>query len=338
MVGNVIKLCSLISDVHIVPVTTSSVTVTTSSVTVTTSSVTVTMSSVTVAMSSVTAAKSSVTITTVKVSFMTASGTNDKVYSIITIARVKLIQVLIIKKTKTMKAIEKMKKACLACRLVIGVVLLTIAIIPKTVIKKVIAVLNMKKLLKIGNFINKALFIVRSMTGNAWFPAPPVSLATVSTDIGNLVTAQTIALSRAKGTAQDRNDKKAIVLADLHQLLAYVQNVANLNPKNAETIIESSGFDFKLEAPHLKQAIAVKPKKGESGTMIATVKKIDGTMASLWQTSADGGRTWVSLDPTAKGRIEITGLTPGSTLMVKHLPVLRKGKGTWLISAAVVVV
>jgi hypothetical protein len=269
---------------------------------------------------------------------MTASGTNDKVYSIITIARVKLIQVLIIKKTKTMKAIEKMKKACLAYRLVLGIVLLTIAIIPKTVIKRVIAVLNMKKLAKIGAFINKALFIMRSMTGNAWFPSPPISLATVNADIGALETAETAALSKLKGAAQDRNDKKAIVLADLRQLMAYVQSVANLNPKNAETIIAGSGFDIKLEGVRTKPPIAVKPKKGESGTMIATVKKIDGTVSSLWQMSADGGRTWVSLDPTAKGRIEITGLTPGSTLMVKHLPVLRKGKGTWLISAAVVVV
>jgi hypothetical protein len=72
--------------------------------------------------------------------------------------------------------------------------------------------------------------------------------------------------------------------------------------------------------------------------MVAAVKKVDGTVANLWLMSTDRGKTWVSLDPTSKGRIEISGLTPGSTLMVKHLPVLRTGKGTWLISAAVVVV
>ncbi len=52
-----------------------------------------------------------------------------------------------------MKAIMKMKKACVACGLVFGIVLLTIAIIPKVVIKRVIAVLNMKKLKKVGAFV-----------------------------------------------------------------------------------------------------------------------------------------------------------------------------------------
>ncbi len=236
-----------------------------------------------------------------------------------------------------MKAIMKMKKACLACGLVFGIVLLTIAIIPKVVIKRVIAALNMKKLTKIGNFINKASFIVKSMTGNSWFPSPPITIAALLADIANLVAAETAALSRLKGAVQNRNDMKAIVLADLRQMMAYVQSVANANPKNAETIIASSGFDIKLEGVRTKPPISVKPKKGESGTMVATVKKIDGTMANLWQSSTDGGKTWVSLDPTSKVRIEISGLTPGITLMVKHLPVLRKGKGTWLVSAAVIV-
>jgi hypothetical protein len=217
-----------------------------------------------------------------------------------------------------MKTLMKVKKACVACGLVLGIVILTIAVIPKVVIKRVIAVLNMKKLTKVGNFINKASFIAKSMTGNSWFPSPPLLLSTLLADIANLVAAQTAALSRVKGAAQNRNDMKAIVLADLRQLMAYVQSVANLNPKNAETIIASSGFDIKLEGARTKPPISVKPKKGESG-------------------STDGGKTWVSLDPTSKVRIEISGLTPGITLMVKHLPVLRKGKGTWLVSAAVIV-
>ena len=94
-----------------------------------------------------------------------------------------------------MKAIMKMKKACLACGLVFGIVLLTIAIIPKVVIKRVIAALNMKKLTKIGNFINKASFIVKSMTGNSWFPSPPITIAALLADIANLVAAETAALS-----------------------------------------------------------------------------------------------------------------------------------------------
>ena len=72
--------------------------------------------------------------------------------------------------------------------------------------------------------------------------------------------------------------------------------------------------------------------------MIATVKKIAGSIANQWKYSIDGGKTWIDLLPTAKVKTEITGLTPGSSLIVMHCPVLRKGKGTWITSAAVIVV
>jgi hypothetical protein len=86
-----------------------------------------------------------------------------------------------------------------------------------------------------------------------------------------------------------------------------------------------------------KDAITVKPKKGESGTMIAKVKKIAGTVANLWEYSLDEGKTWVEMDATSKGTTEITGLKPGSTIIVNNRPVLRKSKGTWLQSQPAIV-
>ena len=157
------------------------------------------------------------------------------------------------------------------------------------------------------------------------------------TDIKALDTAQTAALTKVKGAAQARDDKKAVVLTDLHLLLAYVQTIADANPKNAETIITSSGFDVKHESVRTKEALSVKPKKGESGTMIVTVKKVDGAIANLWQMSVDGGKTWTELDATTQGKITITGLTPGSAVMLRHRPILRKGKGTWITSASAIV-
>lgn len=219
--------------------------------------------------------------------------------------------------------------------------ILIFAVLPKTVITKVIAVLNVRKVQTIGAFIAKAKLVRQSMKGNTWFPNSPVALAdggVFDTDIKALDTAQTLADTKVLGATKARNDKQAIVLNDLHLLLSYVQTITDANPKNAETIVVSSGFDVKHLSPHNKEAIAVKPKKGESGTMVVTVKKIEGTIAQLWEYSIDGGTTWNEMDATSKGKIEITGLTPGSKLLVRNRPVLRVGKGTWITSAPAIVV
>jgi hypothetical protein len=219
--------------------------------------------------------------------------------------------------------------------------LFLLAIGPGTVIKRVIAVLNLKKLQQIGSFIAKAKLIRQSMKGNTWFPAPPVALAdngVFDTHIKDLDAAETKALTRVKGAAQERDDKKAIVLNDLHLLMAYVQTIADANPKNAEAVVISSGLDVKHEAVHSKDALTVKPKKGESGTMIVTARKIEGTLANLWEYSLDGGKTWNDMDATGQGKTNITGLTPGSSIIVRHRPILRKGKGEWIQSAPAIVV
>jgi hypothetical protein len=179
------------------------------------------------------------------------------------------------------------------------------------------------------------------MKGNTWFPAPPVALAdngVFDTHIKDLDAAQTLALTKAKGAVQVRDDKKLIVLADIHLLMGYVQTIADANPKNAEALIIGSGLDVKHEAVYSKDALTVKPKKGESGTMIVTVRKIEGTLANLWEYSADKGLTWNDMDATGQGKTSLTGLTPGSSIIVRHRPILRKGKGEWIQSAPAIVV
>jgi hypothetical protein len=198
----------------------------------------------------------------------------------------------------------------------------------------------MRKLKKINAFVAKAKLIRTSMNGNAWFPTPPVSVASggaLDLAIQALDAAQTKALTKVKGSAQARDVQYSNVLGLLHLQLPYVQSVADANPVNSEAIIISSGFDVKHLGIAGKDAITVKPKKGESGTMIAKVKKIAGTVANLWEYSLDGGKTWIELDATSKGTTEITGLKPGSSIIVQHRPVLRKGKGTWLQSQPAIV-
>jgi hypothetical protein len=240
-----------------------------------------------------------------------------------------------------MKALKKsVRKTFLSASLSVIIMALAISVIPKRIITKVIAVLNIKKLRKIESFSAKAKLVRTSMNGNSWFPACPVNVTnggTLDLAIQALDVAITKALTRVKGAVQARDAQYKIVLDYLHILLAYVQSIGDLNAINSEALIISSGFEVKHLGVASKDAITVKPKKGESGTMIAKVKKIAGTIANLWEYSLDGGKTWVEMDATSKGTTEITALKPGSSIIVNHRPVLRKSKGTWIQSQPAIV-
>ena len=63
--------------------------------------------------------------------------------------------------------------------------------------------------------------IVQAITTNkAEFPTPTPPLATLTTDVTALDTAETTAKTRAKGAAQDRDAKLAVVVTDLGLLRA----------------------------------------------------------------------------------------------------------------------
>ncbi len=224
---------------------------------------------------------------------------------------------------------------------ILGKMIFVLATIPQVVIKHILAVLNLRKYKAIGLFIAKAKLVRKSMDGNSWFPAPPVDVTvggTFDNHISDLDAAETKALTRVRGAAQARDVEKDVVVDDLHLLLAYVQRIADENPENSETIIISAGFDVKRIGKADKDDISVKPKKGESGTMIARARKVEGTIANLWEYSIDKGVNWDDMEATSKCSTEITGLTPGDTIIVRHRPILRKGKGTWIQSAPAIVV
>ena len=207
---------------------------------------------------------------------------------------------------KTLK--KRVRKAYLSTGLATIIMAVAISVMPKRIITKVIAVLNIKKLRKIETFSAKAKLIRTSMNGNAWFPSCPVNVTnggTLDLAIQALDAAITKALTRVKGAVQARAVDYKTVFDYLHQLMAYTQTVSDSNAVNSEAIIISSGFDVKHLGVASKDAITVKPKKGESGTMIAKVKKIAGTVANLWEYSLDGGKTWLIWMPLQKEQLKL---------------------------------
>jgi hypothetical protein len=192
---------------------------------------------------------------------------------------------------------------------------------------RAIAVLKMSP--KAKTLITFAQSVATAMTGNAIFPSPTPTLATFQADIEALVTAETAALARAKGAADTRNAKLAVVKADLESLKNYVQNVVDAsNPANAESIIGSAAMAIRKVTVHDKPALAVK-QGSVSGTVTLSAKAAAKKAAYNWQYSTDQ-KTWTSLPQTLKAKTGVSGLTPATTYYFRSQAQTPKGgEGDW---------
>jgi len=107
-------------------------------------------------------------------------------------------------------------------------------------VRRSLAVLKLPKI--VAQIITFAQGVVTAMTNNPRFPSPTPPLSSVTAAVAALGSAESAALTRAKGAATTRNDKKAALIADLQTLRTYVQNVADADRENSASIIQSAGF------------------------------------------------------------------------------------------------
>jgi len=182
---------------------------------------------------------------------------------------------------------------------------------------------------KIADVILYATNIVQKMTGNPSFPTPTPTVAALDAALSDLHAAETVALSRAKGSATVRNDKRTVLISLLQQLRGYVQSVADATPENGASIIESAGLKVrKISAPG-KRAFAAKPG-ALTGSAIVTAATAGPRSSYEWQYSTDGGKTWVFAPATTQGKTTVAGLPSGTTVQFRYLAVTPKGgQGDW---------
>jgi len=188
------------------------------------------------------------------------------------------------------------------------------------------AVLGMPK--PISLLLVYAENIVTRMTGNAHFPTPAPTLASVNTHIGDLRVAEAAALARTKGAATVRNQKRTALVSDLQALRAYVQTVADADPANAAAIIESAGLAVRKTATHHARTLTAKPGS-VSGVATVTAKVVARRASYEWQYSTDGGKTWITAPATLQAKTTVSGLVAGSTVQFRSRTVTKTGEGDW---------
>jgi hypothetical protein len=178
--------------------------------------------------------------------------------------------------------------------------------------------------------------VVGKMTGNTAFSNPVPPLAAITAAASDLHAAQTVALTRAKGAAATRNEKRTALVQLLLHLKAYIQSQADANPENATSIIEGAGVALRSTRPRPARVFSAKPG-ALSGTAVI-VAVAEGPRASYeWESSIDGGKTWTVLPPTMQAKTSVAGLQPLTTVQFRYRSVTKSGASDWSAPVSLVV-
>ena len=170
--------------------------------------------------------------------------------------------------------------------------------------------------------------VLQCMTGNAWFPSPTPSLATVAAAEADFSSAEVEAQTRTRGTREVRDEKLKALVGLLKRLKAYVQGVAEDNPENAGSIIESSGFNIKKKGAYAKPPFTVKPGKVRGSVGVA-VRSAGDRSAYEWGWSLDGGETWETRT-TKQASTVIAGLPSRKVCLFRvRVTTVKDGQGNW---------
>ena len=181
---------------------------------------------------------------------------------------------------------------------------------------------------KVPALIVYAENIVKRMTGSPAFPNPTPTLAAVTAALDDLRVAEAAALSRAKGAVATRNAKRTALVAVLQGLRTYIQGIADADPANGPSVIESAGVAVRKTPTHRARGFLAKP--GRLSGVATVYAAITARRASYeWQYSTDGGKTWLTAPSTLQAKTTVAGLVPGSTAQFKYRALTKTGEGEW---------
>jgi hypothetical protein len=176
--------------------------------------------------------------------------------------------------------------------------------------------------------ISLAKAIYAAMFGNASFPDAQATLAKFNVAITDLETSEAAALSRTKGAATVRNQKRSALIALLEELKGEVQKVADADRVHAPALIQSAAMMVKKVAVRAKRVFVA--KQGiVSGAVTLETASAARRASYEWQWSSDGGKTWQLLPASLQAKTSVTGLQAGTTYMFRYRAVVKTGAADW---------
>jgi hypothetical protein len=190
------------------------------------------------------------------------------------------------------------------------------------------AIVSLKLPTKVPDLIAYAQAILKAMTGNPAYHDPVPGLGAITTATNELQVAQTAALSRAKGTATVRNEKRIALTKLLVQLKAYIQAQADTNIENSASIVEGAGVGVR-KTPTRRQRVFAAQVGALSGTADLVAPRAASRASYEWEYSMDGGKTWILTAPTLQSKTTVFGLQAGSAVQFRYRAVTKVGATDW---------
>jgi hypothetical protein len=165
----------------------------------------------------------------------------------------------------------------------------------------------------------------------AWFenPAPNPSLATVSGAVQNLVTTQSAAVNRGKGTVKTRNLAWRALRNYLIALAAWVQLVANSNPGKGSAVIAASGYREKVVGKRTKPDLGASQAQPGAPVLLRGKAGKDRRSFYGWRYMLPGTTTWVVLPNTNVAHTEVTGLPALAMVTFQYQITAKNVAGEW---------
>jgi hypothetical protein len=197
---------------------------------------------------------------------------------------------------------------------------------PTTTHRSVVA---LKLPTQVPALIALATSIVQGLTAApAVFPSPVPPLATVSAAIADLAAAETAAAAKTRGAVAARNAKRSALVTLLDQLKSYVQQVADGDRTHAPANIQSAAMSVKKTPIRQKQTFGAKPGP-VTGSVKLTAQSAGRRASYEWQTSIDGGKTWVAAPSSLQTKTTLLALTVGTVYSFRYRAVTKTGEGDW---------
>ncbi len=183
--------------------------------------------------------------------------------------------------------------------------------------------------LPIPRKITKARYVVVSMTGNANFTTPNPPLATVTTNVDDLEAAKIAADGGGPDDTANMHAKEAVLDMSLKLLGAYVEDVANVNPLNAEAIILSAGMEVKGKGGNVIQDFDVRTTDNP-GEVKLQRKGVDrGTYEFQMCMDPSVEANWQKIYQGTRGRIVKNGLTSATKYFFRAAAIDKNGPSAW---------
>jgi hypothetical protein len=167
------------------------------------------------------------------------------------------------------------------------------------------------------------------MSASSYFTSLAAKLTALQTAIDDLDAAETgLRTKPPTSTSADRDGKLNVAKGQLRVLRDNVQEIADADIENAETIIIAAGLKVKKIGSITRPDFAVK-LTGLSGQVELVAKgNPDSRGAHEWGMRKIGDE-WTSLPVTVHASTIISDLIPGDEMEFRHRAVLPEGKTDW---------